>query len=353
MKIHNFCAGPSILPNEVFEQASEAVKDLNGSGLSLLEISHRSHAFIDIMDESCVLALELLDLKRSDFTALFLQGGASMQFLMTAYNFLRNEAAFLNTGTWSKKAIKEAELFGDVDVLGTSENDNFNHIPKFNITKEYDYFHCTSNNTIFGTQINNFPETSVPIFCDMSSDIFSRKLNFSKFDLIYAGAQKNLGPAGVTMVLIKKELLKRVQREVPSMLSYKVHIDKDSSFNTPPVFPIYCVFQNLKLIKNETLEVIGQNNRIKSGLIYDEIDRNKCFNGFAKIEDRSIMNATFNLNDGFDANLFNQICIENNISGINGHRSVGGYRASIYNALPINSVKILIDCMKEFETNYN
>ncbi|CAI8356434.1 MAG: Phosphoserine aminotransferase [Flavobacteriales bacterium] len=353
-KVHNFSAGPSILPDKVFKDASSAINNFNNLGLSILEISHRSKDFIEILDQSRSLALEISSLNKDEYYCLYLQGGASMQFLMTAFNFLNSNAAYINTGSWSTKAIKEAKLFGNVHEISSSEDQNFNYIPKSSIIKEdYDYLHITSNNTIFGTQFHSFPETNSPLIADMSSDIFSRKINFSKFDLIYAGAQKNLGPAGVTMVLIKKELLKRVQREVPSMLSYKVHIDKDSSFNTPPVFPIYCVFQNLKLIKNETLEVIGQNNRIKSGLIYDEIDRNKCFNGFAKIEDRSIMNATFNLNDGFDANLFNQICIENNISGINGHRSVGGYRASIYNALPINSVKILIDCMKEFETNYN
>ena len=236
MKIHNFCAGPSILPNEVFEEASNAVKDLNGSGLSLLEISHRSHAFVEIMDEARDLSLELLGVNGNDYTALFLQGGASSQFLMVAYNFLRNEAAYLNTGTWSKKAIKEAELFGKVDVIATSENENFNYIPEYNISKQYDYFHCTSNNTIFGTQMNSFPSTKTPVFCDMSSDIFSRLLDFSKFDLIYAGAQKNLGPAGATLVVIKNDLLDNIKGSVPSMLNYKVHAEKSSMFNTPPVF---------------------------------------------------------------------------------------------------------------------
>ena len=211
MKIHNFCAGPSILPIEVFEEASNAVKDLNGSGLSLLEISHRSHAFVEIMDEARDLSLELLGLSGNDYTALFLQGGASSQFLMVAYNYLRNEAAYLNTGTWSKKAIKEAKLYGKVDVIASSENENFNYIPKYDISKQYDYFHCTSNNTIFGTQINFFPSTKTPIFCDMSSDIFSRVLDFSKFDLIYAGAQKNLGPAGATLVVIKNDLLDNIK----------------------------------------------------------------------------------------------------------------------------------------------
>ena len=351
MKIHNFCAGPSILPDEVFKQASEAVKDLNGSGLSLLEISHRSHAFVDIMDESCDLALELLDLKRSDYTPLFLQGGASMQFLMTAYNFLKNEAAFLNTGTWSKKAIKEAELFGAVDVLGTSENDNFNHIPKFNISKEYDYFHCTSNNTIFGTQINNFPETSVPIFCDMSSDIFSRKLNFSKFDLIYAGAQKNLGPAGATLVIIKNELLNNIKDDVPSMMNYKIQADKSSMFNTPPVFSVYVSMLNMRWLKKMGgISEIEKNNRKKAEILYSEVDINPLFTGHSIEKDRSIMNATFNLTDDNFKETFESMLAEAKITALSGHRSVGGYRASMYNAMSLDSVKTLVEVMSELES---
>ncbi|OUX22001.1 MAG: phosphoserine transaminase [Euryarchaeota archaeon TMED255] len=352
--VHNFSAGPSILPDLVFDQASSAVKNFNNSGLSILEISHRSKDFIDVLEESRSIALEISCLNKDEYSCLYLQGGASLQFLMTAYNFLNSNAAYINTGSWSTKAIKEAKMFGNVDEISSSADQNFNYIPKSTKIKEdYDYLHITSNNTIFGTQFHSFPETNFPLIADMSSDIFSRKINFSKFDMIYAGAQKNLGPAGVTMVLIKKELLDRVKREVPSMLSYKVHIDKDSSFNTPPVFAIYCVLQNLKLIKEKGLELIGQKNKIKSDLIYQEIDRNKCFTGFANEEDRSIMNATFNLNDGFDSDLFDKICKENNISGINGHRSVGGYRASIYNALPEESIQILIKCMKDFELNLN
>ena len=351
MKIHNFCAGPSILPNEVFEQASEAVINLNGSGLSLLEISHRSHAFVDIMDESCDLALELLDLKRSDYTPLFLQGGASMQFLMTAYNFLKNEAAFLNTGTWSKKAIKEAELFGNVDVLATSENDNFNHIPKFNISKEYDYFHCTSNNTIFGTQINNFPETSVPIFCDMSSDIFSRKLDFSKFDLIYAGAQKNLGPAGATLVIIKNELLNNIKDDVPSMMNYKIQADKSSMFNTPPVFSVYVSMLNMRWLKKMGgISEIEKNNRKKAEILYSEVDINPLFTGHSIEKDRSIMNATFNLTDDNFKETFESMLAEAKITALSGHRSVGGYRASMYNAMSLDSVKTLVEVMSELES---
>ena len=273
---------------------------------------------------------------------------------MTAYNFLNHNAAYINTGSWSSKAIKEAKMFGNVSEIGSSADKNFNYIPKdLSLNESFDYLHLTSNNTIFGTQFHSFPDSEYPLFADMSSDIFSRKINFSKFDLIYAGAQKNLGPAGVTMVLIKKSLFKNIIREVPSMLSYKTHVDKDSSFNTPPVFPIYCVLLNLRMIKNDGLDNIGRNNNLKSELIYKEIDTNKCFSGFSNVDDRSQMNATFNLNDGFNGELFNEICKENNISGINGHRSVGGYRASIYNALPIDSINLLIKCMKEFESNYN
>ena len=353
-KVHNFSAGPSILPNKVFEQASSAIKNFNNSGLSILEISHRSKDFIEVLEEARSTALDIAELNKDEYTCLYLQGGASLQFLMTAYNFLNNNAAYINTGSWSTKAIKEAKMFGDVTEIGSSADKNFNYIPKdLSLNEPYDYLHLTSNNTIFGTQFHSFPDVNCPLFVDMSSDIFSRKINCSKFDLIYAGAQKNLGPAGVTMVLIRKNLLKDISRQVPSMLSYKIHADKDSSFNTPPVFPIYCVLLNLRMIKNDGLDNIGSNNDIKSKLIYEEIDNNKCFSGFSHVDDRSQMNATFNLNDGFNGELFNEICKENNISGINGHRSVGGYRASIYNALPIDSVKLLIKCMKEFESNYN
>ena len=349
-KVHNFSAGPSILPDKVFDQASSAINNFNGTGLSVIEISHRSKDFMDVLEEARFLALEISGLDVNKYSCLFLQGGASMQFLMTAYNFLNKNAAYINTGSWSTKAIKEAKLFGNVTEIASSSDRNFNYIPKNVIIEEdYDYLHITSNNTIFGTQFHSFPKSNCPLIADMSSDIFSRKIDFSEFDLIYAGAQKNLGPAGATMVLINKDLLNKVQRNVPSMLSYKIHIDKDSSFNTPPVFPIYCILLNLRLIKQEGLDNINEKNKIKSELIYSEIDRNRCFSGFSEVSDRSQMNATFNLNKGFDGELFNQICIDKNISGINGHRSVGGYRASIYNALPLESLNILVDAMKEFE----
>ena len=349
-KVHNFSAGPSILPNIVFEQASSAIENFNNTGLSILEISHRSKDFMDVLEEARSLALEISDLDTNKYSCLFLQGGASMQFLMTAHNFLNKNAAYINTGSWSTKAIKEAKLYGNVTEIASSSDKNFNYIPKdIIINDNYDYLHLTSNNTIFGTQFHSFPSSDSPLIADMSSDIFSRKIDLSKFDLIYAGAQKNLGPAGATMVIINKELLDRVQRDVPSMLSYKVHIEKDSSFNTPPVFSIYCILLNLRLIKKEGIDSIGEKNKTKSDFIYNEIDRNKCFSGFSEVSDRSIMNATFNINEGFDVDLFNKICSNNNISGINGHRSVGGYRASIYNALPLESLNILIDAMKEFE----
>ena len=351
-KVHNFSAGPSILPDKVFEQASSAINNFNGTGLSIIEMSHRSKNFMDVLEEARTLAIEISGLDENKYSCLFLQGGASMQFLMTAYNFLNENAGYINTGSWSTKAIKEAKLFGNVTEIASSSDKNFNYIPKeINTNDTYDYIHITSNNTIFGTQFNTFPNTNSPLIVDMSSDIFSREIDYSQFDLIYAGAQKNLGPAGATMVLIKNSLLEKVKRDVPSMLSYKIHIDKDSSFNTPPVFPIYCILLNLRLIKQEGLDNISEKNKIKANLIYDEIDRNKCFSGFSEVSDRSQMNATFNMNEGFDMELFNKICSNNNISGINGHRSVGGYRASIYNALPIESLNVLVDSMKEFDLN--
>lgn len=349
--VHNFSAGPSILPDEVFTDSASAIKNFDNTGLSILEISHRSKEFISVMNEAQKLTLEIAGLNDNDYSCLFLQGGASLQFLMVAYNFLNNKAGYINTGSWSSKAMKEALLFGEVTEIASSKDSNFNYIPKdYSIKDEFDYVHVTSNNTIYGTQFKSFPKTDLPLFADMSSDIFSRRIDFSSFDLIYAGAQKNLGPSGVTLVIIKNNLLEKVKRKVPSMLNYKLHVEKESSFNTPPVFPIYCVLLNLRLIKSKGLESIERNNIEKSNLIYNEIDRNICFKGFSLYDDRSTMNATFNLIEGFDGDLFNKICKENNISGINGHRSVGGYRASIYNALKIKSIETLVSCMQEFES---
>ena len=351
MKKHNFSAGPSILPHEVIKEASNAILDINSSGLSLIEISHRSKDFVEIMNKATSLSLELLNLENKGYKALFLQGGASLQFLMTAYNLLQNKAGYLNTGSWSTKAIKEAKLFGEVIELASSKNKNFNYIPKgFDIDPDLDYLHLTTNNTIFGTQIKDLPNTEVPIIADMSSDIFSRNIDFSKFDLIYAGAQKNMGPAGTTLVVVKEEILGKVNRQIPSMLDYQVHIDKESMFNTPPVFAVYTSMLTLKWLKeNGGISSIELKNLKKSDLIYTEIDSNELFEGFAAIEDRSIMNVTFNLKNNQHKEIFDKMCIDANISGVNGHRSVGGYRASIYNAMNISSVNILVEVMKELK----
>ena len=351
MKKHNFSAGPSILPHEVIKEASNAILDINSSGLSLIEISHRSKDFVEIMNKATSLSLELLNLENKGYKALFLQGGASLQFLMTAYNLLQNKAGYLNTGSWSTKAIKEAKLFGEVIELGSSKDKNFSYIPRgYNINPDLDYLHLTTNNTIFGTQINDLPNTEVPLVADMSSDIFSRNIDFSKFDLIYAGAQKNMGPAGTTLVVVKEEILGKVNRQIPSMLDYQVHIDKESMFNTPPVFAVYTSMLTLKWLKeNGGISSIELKNLKKSDLIYSEIDSNELFEGFAAIEDRSIMNVTFNLKNNQHKEIFDKMCIDTNISGVNGHRSVGGYRASIYNAMNISSVNILVEVMKELK----
>ena len=351
MKKHNFSAGPCILPQEVFEKASAAIMDFNNTGLSILEISHRSEAFVSVIEEARALVLELLGLQDKGYQALFLHGGASMQFLMVAYNLLEKKAAYTNTGTWSSKAIKEAKLFGEVVEVASSKDKNFNYIPKdYIIPTDTDYFHSTSNNTIYGTQMKTFPKTQVPLVCDMSSDILSRTLDFSQFDLIYAGAQKNMGPAGVTLVVVKEEILGKVARQIPSMMNYQVHIEKDSMFNTPSVFAVYTSLLNLQWLKKlGGIAGIEDKNTKKAALLYDEIDRNPLFKGFAEKEDRSIMNPTFNLAEGADKTTFDKLWKEANINGINGHRSVGGYRASMYNAMPIESVQVLVDVMQHFE----
>lgn len=352
MKKHNFSAGPCILPQEVFQEASKAILNFNNSGLSILEISHRSADFVSVMDEAQSLALELLGLQNKGYKALFLQGGASMQFLMVAYNLLEKKAAYLNTGTWSSKAIKEAKLFGEVEEVASSKDKNFNYIPKsYSISKNVDYFHCTSNNTIFGTQMKEFPATEKPMVCDMSSDIFSREIDFSKFDLIYAGAQKNMGPAGTTLVIVKEDILGKVSREIPSMMSYQTHIDKDSMFNTPAVYAVYVSMLTLRWIKSKGgIKAMEELNNKKADLLYSEIDRNPLFKGFAEKEDRSTMNATFNLVNEEHKEDFDKLWKNAGVNGLNGHRSVGGYRASMYNALPLESVQVVVDCMKELES---
>ena len=351
MKKHNFSAGPCILPEEVLKKASEAVINFNDDHLSLIEISHRSKPFVDVIEKARSLVLELLGIENKGYEVLFLQGGASSQFLMTAYNLLNSKAAYLNTGTWSTKAIKEAQIFGDLIEVASSKDKGFNYIPKhYNIPTNVDYFHCTSNNTIYGTQIKNFPKTSVSIVCDMSSDIFSRQLNFSQFDLIYAGAQKNMGPAGTTLVVVKKDILGKVDRNIPSMLSYQLHIEKESMFNTPPVFAVYVSMLTLEWLKNlGGISFIEKVNEKKSTLLYNEIDRNPLFTGVVNKEDRSPMNATFTLTNKALAKRFDTLWLKANINGLHGHRSVGGYRASMYNALPLYSVQVLVDVMQELE----
>ncbi len=351
MKKHNFSAGPCILPAEVMQKAAAAVLELDGIGLSLIEISHRSKEFVSIMDQARSLALELLGLEGKGYQALYLQGGASLQFPMLAYNLLENKAGYLNTGTWASNALKEAKLMGNAIELASSEDKNFNYIPKgFEIPSDLDYVHLTSNNTIFGTQIKKFPEATVPMVCDMSSDIFSRQLDFSKFDLIYAGAQKNMGPAGTTLVIIKEDLLGKVSRKMPSMLNYQVHIAKESMFNTPAVFPVYVCMLTLQWLKDMGgIAAIEEINEKKANLIYSEIDLNPLFKGYANKEDRSNMNATFTLTEEKLKDTFDAMWKEAGINGLNGHRSVGGYRASMYNALSLESVGVLVDIMSDLE----
>lgn len=352
MKKHNFSAGPSILPPEVLLKASQGVVDLDGSGLSVLEISHRSKAFVDIMENARALALELLGLEGKGYKALFLQGGASTQFLMVALNLLEKRAGYLNTGSWSAKAIKEAKIYDDVYEVGSSQSANYNYIPKgFEIPENYDYFHCTSNNTIYGTQMKKFPNSPIPMICDMSSDIFSRVIDFSKFGIIYAGAQKNMGPAGTTLVVVKEDILGKVSRKIPSMMDYKIHIDKGSMFNTPPVFAVYTSMLTLEWLKAQGgVAAIEKENEKKARLMYSEIDLNPLFKGFAAKEDRSQMNATFTLENENLKETFETMLKEAGISAVNGHRSVGGYRASMYNALPMDSVKALVEVMSELES---
>lgn len=352
MKKHNFSAGPCILPQSVFKQASESILNFNELNLSLIEISHRSKDFVEVMDEATALVRELLNVPKG-YSILFLQGGASMEFLMVAYNLMNidGKAAYLDTGTWSSKAIKEAQTFGQVDIIASSKDRNYNYIPKgFDIKSGYDYFHCTSNNTIYGTQINTFPVSNCPLICDMSSDIFSRKIDVSKFDLIYAGAQKNLGPAGATLVIVKDEILGKTARKIPTMLDYRTHISKESMFNTPPVFSIYVSMLTLRWLKsNGGINWIEQINNSKADLLYSTIDKSNIFEGSAQIEDRSKMNATFLLKDNSLDNEFLKMCAKNGINGLKGHRSVGGFRASMYNALPLESVQVLTDIMDELE----
>ena len=350
-KKHNFFAGPAIIPAPVLKQAAQAVENFADMGLSILEISHRSAQFSQVMDDAVSLTKELLNIN-DNYEVLFLTGGASSQFYMTAMNILPSNgtAGYVDTGAWSTKAIKEAKHFGNVEVVASSEDKNFSYIPKdFNLSSDLNYLHLTSNNTIFGTQLQSFPDLPFPLVCDMSSDIFSRPFDINKFGIVYAGAQKNLGPAGTTLVIVRKDLLGKVDRTIPTMLDYNTHIKKNSSFNTPPAYPIYVCMLTMKWLKeNGGVAAMAAKNEAKGKLIYDEIDNNPLFKGVAAKEDRSLMNVTFVLNDSELEKPFLEACDAAGCVGIKGHRSVGGFRASIYNAMPIESVQVLVDVMKDF-----
>jgi len=353
MKTHNFSAGPAVLPEDVIRKSAEAVKEFTAEGLSLIEISHRSKDFEDVMDKACSLVKELLNLE-DRFEVLFLQGGASLQFYMTALNLLENKAAYVNTGTWASLAIAEAKHLGKVDVVASSEDRKFSYIPKnFVAGKEYDYLHYTSNNTIYGSQFHHIPEVDAPLVCDMSSDIFCRPFDANKFSLIYAGAQKNMGPAGTTLVIVDKNFLGKVSRHLPTMLDYRTHIDKGSMFNTPPVFAIYTSMLTLEWVKDKGgLTWMEKLNNLKAETFYKAVDTLPGFVGTVETEDRSLMNATFLLHDASREPEFDTLLKEAGISGLRGHRSVGGYRASMYNALPLESVNVLVDVMEHFSEKF-
>lgn len=354
-RIHNFSAGPAILPVSVVEATSKAVQEYNGLGMSVMEMSHRSKPIVALFEETNANVLSLMNLSADDYAVLFLGGGASMQFAMIALNFIKGTADYINTGTWATNAIKEAKKVGNVNVAASSEDKNFNYIPKnLNLTNGSDFLHFTSNNTIFGTRFSWIPETSSPLICDMSSDMFSRELDYSKFDMIYAGAQKNIGPSGATMVVIKKSMLERINSNLLTMMSYKVHVEKESMFNTPPVLPVFVINETLKWIKNDGgLAAIEERNNHKAKLIYDMIDENPNFykGTVTNPEDRSIMNITFNLPTEELEDKFVKEATAKHLDGLKGHRSVGGIRASIYNACPVESCQALVDFMKDFYSN--
>ncbi len=352
MKKYNFSAGPSILPQEVMKATAEACIDFNGIGLSLMEMSHRSKDFQAVIDEAVALFKELLNIPEG-YSVVFLGGGASLEFCMVPYNFLEKKAAYLNTGVWAKKALKEAKAFGEAVEVATSADANFTYIPKdYVIPADADYFHITTNNTIYGTEIRYDIDSPVTLIADMSSDIFSRPIDVSKYGMIYGGAQKNLSMAGVTFVIVKDELLGKVSRYIPTMLDYRTHVSKGSMFNTPPVLPIFCAMQTLRWIK-KCGGVVEMERRAKerAELLYAEIDRNKLFRGTAVKEDRSLMNICFVMNDEYkelEAD-FLKFAADKGMVGIKGHRDVGGFRASCYNAMPLEGVQALVACMQEYE----
>jgi phosphoserine aminotransferase len=354
MKKHNFYAGPSILPQFTIDETAKAVKEFADMGLSILEISHRSKQFVAVVDEATAMFKEILNIPEG-YSVLFLGGGASTQFCMLPYNLMNKKSAYLNTGAWASKALKEAKFFGEAVEVASSKDKNFNYIPRnYDVPQDADYFHITTNNTIYGTQIREDFEVGIPLVADMSSDIFSRPIDISKYTVIYGGAQKNLAPAGVTFVIIKNDILGKVDRAIPTMLNYETHIKKESMFNTPPVLPIYAALQTLKWIKAQGgVSKLAQINQEKAMLLYDEIDRNSLFvPTVTNKEDRSYMNICFVMAEGKE-NLeeeFSKFAAEKGMIGIKGHRDVGGFRASTYNALPKESVEALVATMKEFES---
>ncbi|MDR1720749.1 MAG: 3-phosphoserine/phosphohydroxythreonine transaminase [Dysgonamonadaceae bacterium] len=355
MKKYNFNPGPSILPQSTIEQTAQAILDFNGIGLSLMEISHRSKDFQAVVNEAVDLFKELLSIP-DGYSVLFLGGGASLQFCMVPYNLMEKKSAYLNTGVWANKALKEAKLFGEAVEVASSKEANYTYIPKnYSIPVDADYFHITTNNTIYGTEIHTDIDSPVPLIADMSSDILSRPMDVSKYGLIYGGAQKNLAPAGVTFVIIKEALLGKVSRPIPTMLDYRTHLKEGSLFNTPPVVPIYGALQTLRWLKSlGGLKVMEKMNLEKAALLYDEIERNKLFKGTVAVEDRSLMNICFVMDEAYKEleEEFYKFASERGMIGIKGHRSVGGFRASTYNALPKESVIALVDCMKEFEKKH-
>jgi phosphoserine aminotransferase len=355
MKKYNFNAGPSMLPREVIENTAKQILDFNGSGLSLAEISHRAKDFQPVVDEAEALVKELLEVP-DGYKVLFLGGGASLEFCMIPYNFLIKKAAYLNTGVWAKKAMKEAKLFGEVVEVASSADANYTFIPKgWTVPADADYLHITTNNTIYGTEVRKDYDVNVPMIADMSSDIFSRPVDVSKYNAIYAGAQKNLSMAGVTIVIVKEDALGKAPRQIPTMLDYRTHVDKGSMFNTPPVVPIYTALENLRWIKAQGgVKEMDRRACQRAEMLYSEIDRNKLFKGTVAEEDRSVMNLCFVMNEEYAEleKAFLDFAIGKGMVGVKGHRSVGGFRASCYNAQTIEGVQALIDCMKEFEANH-
>ncbi len=356
MKKHNFYAGPSILPEFTKQKTAEAALNFAGTGLSVMEVSHRGKEFVAVMEQARVLVKELLNVPEG-YSVLFLQGGASLQFLMAPYNFMGKKSAYLNTGVWATKAMKEAKYFGEVVEVASSKDQNFNYIPKnYEVPSDASYLHITTNNTIFGTEMFEEPKVNVPLIGDMSSDIFSRPIDVAKYDLIYAGAQKNLGPSGATLIIVKDSALGKTDRTIPTILSYQTHIDNDSMFNTPATLPVFACLQTLLWLKeNGGVDAMEKTNIAKAKVLYDELDKNKLFvPTVAKVEDRSRMNVTFVMAPEYSEleKEFLDFATSKGMLGIKGHRSVGGFRASIYNAMPTESIQAFVDCIKEFEKTH-